>query len=83
MRLPALYFQILVKLLAMRGGPENLNISCHTSHQQIQHELVSLEETQENACHLAAITLQPLPVMKPEETGDMRIQDYRPQIAQV
>ena len=42
----------------------------------LQHELVSLEEAQEgkNACHLAAIRLQPLPTVSLEETQDVKIQ---------
>ena len=47
-------------------------------------ELMSPEGTQEgkNACHLAAISLQPLPTVSPEETQDMKT-GYRPQMAEV
>ena len=40
-------------------------------------ELVSPEGTQEgvNTCHLANIRLQPLPMMSPEETQDMKTQE--------
>ena len=40
-------------------------------------ELVSPERTQEgkNTCHLAAIRLQPLPMVSPEETQDVKTQD--------
>ena len=40
-------------------------------------ELMSPEGTQEgkNACHLAAISLQPLPTVSPEETQDVKTQD--------
>ena len=43
-------------------------------------ELVSLEETQErkNTCHLAAIGLQPLSMVTPEETQDVKTQDTDP-----
>ena len=40
-------------------------------------ELVSPEGTQEgkNTCHLAAIRLQPLPMVSPEGTQDVKTQD--------
>ena len=43
-------------------------------------ELVSPEGAQEgkNTCHLAAIRLQPLPVVHPEETQDVKMQDTGP-----
>ena len=46
----------------------------------LQIEQVSPEETQEgkNTCHLAAIRLQPLPVVSPEETQDVETRDTGP-----
>ena len=46
----------------------------------LQHELVSPEETQEgkHTCHPAAIRLQPLPTVSPEETQDVKTQDTGP-----
>ena len=43
-------------------------------------ELVSPERTQEgkNIWHLAAIRLQPLPMVSPQETQDMKTQDTGP-----
>ena len=43
-------------------------------------ELVSPEEIQEgkNTCHLAAIRVQPLPMVSPEETQDVKTQDTGP-----
>ena len=43
-------------------------------------ELGSLEETQEgkNTCHLAAIRLQPLSMVNPEEISDVETQDIDP-----
>ena len=43
-------------------------------------ELVSPEGNQEgkNACHLAAIRLQPLPMVSLEETQDVKTQDTGP-----
>ena len=43
-------------------------------------EPVSPEGTQEgkNTCYLAAIRLQPLPMVSPEETQDVKIQDTGP-----
>ena len=43
-------------------------------------ELMSLEETREkkNICHLAAIRLQPLPMLSPKETQDVRTLDIGP-----
>ena len=40
-------------------------------------ELVNLEGSQEgkDACYLAAIRLQPLPTVSPEETQDVKTQD--------
>ena len=54
----------------------SVNKGCH-SHQQLQASNVSPEGTQEgkNTCHLAAITLQPLPEVPPEETQDVKAQD--------
>ena len=48
-------------------------------------ELMSLEETQEkkNICHLAAIRLQPLPMLSPKETQDVEDTGYWPQIGEV
>jgi len=42
--------------------------------------LVSPEETQEgkNISHLAAIRLQPLPMLSPEEISDVQAQDTGP-----
>lgn len=39
-------------------------------------ELMTLDRTQErkNICHLAAITLQPLPMLSPEKTQDVKTQ---------
>ena len=65
------------------------NIACHSSKQRMSQssaiaallrELVSPEGTQEgkNTCHLAAIRLQPLPMVTPEETLDMKTQDTGP-----
>ena len=47
-------------------------------------ERVSPEGTQEgkNACRLAAISLQPLPTVSPEETQDVKT-GYWPQMAEV
>ena len=56
---------------------------CH-SHQRIaattDGELVSPEETQEgkNTRHLAAIRLQPLPMVSPEEIQDVKTLDTGP-----
>ena len=33
---------------------------------------------EKNTCHLAAIRLQPLPAVSPEETQDVKIQDAGP-----
>ena len=43
-------------------------------------ELMSPEGTQEgkNTCHLAAIKLQPLPMVSPKETQDVKTQDTAP-----
>ena len=43
-------------------------------------KLVRPKGTQEgkNICHLAAITLQPLPMMSPKETQDVKTQDTAP-----
>ena len=43
-------------------------------------ESVSPEGTKEgkNTCHLAAIRLQPLPTVSPEETQDVKTQDTGP-----
>ena len=43
-------------------------------------ELIDLEGTQEekNTCHLAAIRLQPLPMLSPEESQDVKTQDTGP-----
>ena len=43
-------------------------------------ELMTLDRTQErkNICHLAAITLQPLPMLSPEETQDVKTLDTGP-----
>ena len=43
-------------------------------------ELINLEGTQEekNICHLGAFRLQPLPMLNPEETQDVRTQDTGP-----
>ena len=65
---------------------EKWNISCHISKPRrsqssalaaLQGELVNPEGTQEgkNTCHLAAIKLQPLPTVSPEETQDVKTQD--------
>ena len=47
-------------------------------------ELVSPEGTQEgkNSCHLAAIRLQPIPTVSPEETQDLKMGLW-PQIAEM
>ena len=61
----------------------SVNKGCH-SHQRLQPpasgERVSPEGTQEgkNTCHLAAIRLQPLPTVSPEETWGMKTQDTGP-----
>ena len=46
----------------------------------LQGELASPEGTQEgnNTCHLAAIVLQSLPRVSPEETQDVKTQDTGP-----
>ena len=46
----------------------------------LQRELLSPEKSQEgkNTCHLAAIRLQPLPKVSPEETQDVKTQDTGP-----
>ena len=46
----------------------------------LQCEPVNPEDTQEgkNTCHLAAIRLQPLPLVSPEETQDVKTQDIGP-----
>ena len=46
----------------------------------IQREPMSPEETQEgkSTCHLAAFRLQPLPMVSPEETQDVKTQDIDP-----
>ena len=43
-------------------------------------ELIDLEGTQEekNTCHLATIRLQPLPMLSPEESQDVKTQDTGP-----
>ena len=43
-------------------------------------ELIDLEGTQEekNTCYLAAIRLQPLPMLSPEESQDVKTQDTGP-----
>ena len=43
-------------------------------------ELVSLEGSQEgkDTCYLAAIRLQPLPMVSPEEAQDVKTQDHGP-----
>ena len=71
------------------GKGDKWNIACHISKQRmtqssaiaaLQREQVSPEETREgkNTCHLAAIRLQPLPTVSPEETEDMKTQDPGP-----
>ena len=62
----------------------SVNKGCH-SHQRLQPpakgELVIPEGSQEgknNACHLAAIRLQALAMVSPEETQDMKTQDTGP-----
>ena len=46
----------------------------------LQCEPVNPKDTQEgkNTCHLAAIRLQPLPLVSPEETQDVKTQDIGP-----
>ena len=73
-----------------RGGSEKWNISCHIHKQRMSQssataattdgELVSSEGTQEgkNTFHLAAIRLQPLPMVSLEETQDVKAQDTGP-----
>ena len=43
-------------------------------------ELVNLEGTQErkSTCHLAAIRLQPLPMVSPEKIQDVKTQGFGP-----
>ena len=52
-------------------------ISVNKGYHSIISELVSPEGPQEgmNTCHLANIRLQPLPMMSPEETQDMKTQE--------
>ena len=68
---------------------EKLTIACHINKQSmlqlsaiaaLQPELVSPEEIQEgkHTCHLAAIRLQPLPMVSSEETQDVKTQDTGP-----
>ena len=49
-------------------------------HQVLDGELVSRKGTQEgkDICHLAAIKLQSLPTVSPEEIPDMQTQDIGP-----
>ena len=51
----------------------------------LEGELVSPEETQEgkNTCPLAAIRLQPLPIVSGEEVQDVKSTGFWPQIAEV
>ena len=70
------------------------SISCRISKQRMSlsstiaatmdDELVSPEGTQEgkNSCHLAAIRLQPIPTVSPEETQDLKMGLW-PQIAEM
>ena len=66
----------------------SVNKGCH-NHQQLQPpsegELVRTEGAQEgmNTCHLAAIKLQPLPIMNPEEAQDVKNTGYWPYITEV
>ena len=76
----------------MKNKParEKWSISCCISKQRMSEssviavitdgELINLEGTQEekNTCHLAAFRLQPLPMLNPEETQDVRTQDTGP-----
>ena len=69
---------------------EKWNISCHISKQRMSQstavaattdgELVNSEGTQErkNTCHLEAIRLQPLPMVSPEESQDVKTQGSGP-----
>ena len=70
-------------------GANKWNIACHIGKQRmsqssaitaLQRDLVSSKGTQEgkNTCHLAAIRLQPLPTMSPEEIQDVKTQDTGP-----
>ena len=75
-------FSLCVSLIR----PEKWNNSCYISKQRMSQssaivtimdgKLVSPEGTQEgkNTCHLAAIRLQPLPMVSPEETRDGKTQ---------
>ena len=45
--------------------------------------LRELRKESKNTCHPAAIRLQPLPKVSPEETQDVKTQDTWPQIAEV
>ena len=68
-------------------GDEKWNICCHIHKKRMPQsseivatmngELVSLEGSQEgkDTCYLAAIRLQPLPTVSPEETQDVKTQD--------
>ena len=68
-------------------GDEKWNICCHIRKKRMPQsseiaatmngELVSLEGSQEgkDICYLAAIRLQPLPTVSPEETQDVKTQD--------
>ena len=58
------------------------NKGCH-SHQRLQPSKVSRWalrklRAEKNTCHPAAIRLQPLPAMSPEETRDVKTQDTGP-----
>ena len=71
------------------------NISSHTDKQNTSQssviaatpdgKLVSPEGTQEGKaiCHLAPIRLQPLPMVNPEETQDVKTLTHRPQTGEV
>ena len=61
--------------ISVNKGCQSLAIAATTDG-----ELVSPEGTQEgkNTCHLAAIRLQPLPMVSTEETRDVKTQDTGP-----
>ena len=79
----------------VKGGihHDKWNISHHTGKQNTSQssviaatpdgELVSPEGTQEgkNICHPAAVRLQPLPMVNPEETQDVKTRDPSPRQA--
>ena len=56
--------------MTKKGRPEELNRQLQPFH------MSQWNPRKENTCHLAVITLLPLPMVNPEET--LRIQDYRP-----